>query len=159
MVENIVAKDTNIEQLLIIGGGDLKIARHIFNNYPLVKKITVCEIDPAVVEITEEFFPALRLTEEMKAKIEIVNLDGNDFLKNAAEQIKFDGIIVDCSDVCKDESISCSLFTSDFYRQLLAALKPSAAFSQMLTLEEVKPQFMMMVESSGFDSNIEFVIT
>lgn len=36
------------------------------------------------MKVTEEYFPELRLTAEMKEKIEIINHDGNDFLKNVS---------------------------------------------------------------------------
>jgi len=80
-----------------------------------------------VIEITEQYFPDLALTPEMKEKIEIVNLDGFEFLR--ITDVKFDGVIVDCSDVCGADSLSCSLFTHDFYQALLGSLKPGASFS------------------------------
>lgn len=67
------------------------------------------------------------MTPEMKEKIEIVNLDGFEFLR--ITEVKFDGVIVDCSDVCGADSLSCSLFTHDFYVALLGSLKPGASFS------------------------------
>lgn len=33
------------DHVLIIGGEDFVIASHILNHYPLVKKITLCEIE------------------------------------------------------------------------------------------------------------------
>ncbi|KAL4497401.1 hypothetical protein ABPG72_011336 [Tetrahymena utriculariae] len=158
MTDTILNKDTEYENVLIIGGGDLKIAHKLYNEYPKVKKITLCEIDPIVMEITEQYFPELQLTEEMKQRIEIINIDGSEFLKQSGD-LKYDGVIVDCSDVCGDDSLSCSLFTNDFYKRLLSALKPGASFSQMLTIDEVKPQFISMIENSGFECNIDFVIT
>lgn len=93
----------------------------------------------------------------MRDKINIINFDGHEFLKS--NTMKFDGVIVDCTDVCADESLSCSLFTNDFYRRLLGALKPGCSFSQMLTLDDIKPQFISMIENSGFNCNIDFVVT
>lgn len=65
MTETILNKDTEYENVLIIGGGDLKIINKLFNEYPLIKKVTLCEIDPTVMEISEQYFPELKLTEEM----------------------------------------------------------------------------------------------
>lgn len=48
ITSSILDKQTEYENILIIGGGDLKIAHKLYKDYPLIKKITLCEIDPAV---------------------------------------------------------------------------------------------------------------
>ena len=49
MTQYVLPKDRDLEQVIIIGGGDLLIATHILKNYPNVKKVTVCEIDERVI--------------------------------------------------------------------------------------------------------------
>lgn len=81
-----------------------------------------------MIEVTEKYFPALALTDAMRDRIEVVHLDGSEFLKNA-EGVKFDAILVDCSDISADDTLSCSLFNNDFYRKVISALKPGASFT------------------------------
>lgn len=49
MTESIFNQGTEYEHVLIIGGGDLKIAHKLYKDYPQIKKITLCEIDPTVI--------------------------------------------------------------------------------------------------------------
>ena len=45
MSRKVVTADKEYEHILIIGGGDLIIARYLLEKFPNVKKITLCDID------------------------------------------------------------------------------------------------------------------
>lgn len=51
MTQHILNENIEYEHVLILGGGDLKIVNRLYKKYPLIKKITLCEIDPIVKEI------------------------------------------------------------------------------------------------------------
>ena len=40
----------------MIGGGDMYIATYLLEDFPNVKKITVCDIDPKVTETVRKYF-------------------------------------------------------------------------------------------------------
>lgn len=56
MIKDVVKNDKDYEHVVIIGGGDLIIAAKLLEKYPNVKKVTVCEIDNRVIEVTKRFF-------------------------------------------------------------------------------------------------------
>jgi spermidine synthase len=56
MVEIVVKADKDYDHVVIIGGGDLVIATHLLREYPKIRKVTVCEIDSRVVEVTKRYF-------------------------------------------------------------------------------------------------------
>lgn len=56
MTDNVVSKSKQYEHVMIIGGGDLVIAAYLLKNFPNVKKVTVCDIDERVIEVTKHFF-------------------------------------------------------------------------------------------------------
>jgi spermidine synthase len=44
------AEKQELENVLIIGGGDCLVANHMLRRFPNIKKVTMCEIDRRVVE-------------------------------------------------------------------------------------------------------------
>ena len=62
MSRKVVTKDRDYEHILIIGGGDLIIARYLLEKFPNVKKITLCEIDKRVTDCTKEYFSCINET-------------------------------------------------------------------------------------------------
>lgn len=56
MVRHVVMKDKSYDHVIIVGGGDLLIAGHLLDTYPLVKKLTVCDIDERVIEVSKKYF-------------------------------------------------------------------------------------------------------
>lgn len=57
MTKNVILKEKTYENALIIGGGDLRIAAYILQEFPNVKKLTNCELDKVVTDTCEKFFP------------------------------------------------------------------------------------------------------
>ena len=84
------------------------------------------EIDGKVVELAKEFLPtisAAMIRQDPKLTVKIG--DGIGFM--AAAENEFDVIIVDCSDPIGPGE---GLFTEEFYKNTLKALKPDGLFVQ-----------------------------
>lgn len=101
-------------KILVIGGGDGGTIRELLR-YP-VEKISLVEIDPDVIEVSKRFFPNLSHSLNSE-KLEIINSDGAEFLKDSPEI--FDIIIVDSSDPVGP---SLSLFTENFVDSVISHL-------------------------------------
>ena len=71
---NVVQPGKAYDHVVIVGGGDLVIATSILKHYPLVKKVTVCEIDERVVEVTKRFFSFADIVDKEKetGRLEII---------------------------------------------------------------------------------------
>jgi spermidine synthase len=87
--------DPSEVRVLIIGGGDLGVAREILK-YPHVKHVLVVELDAKVVEMCSKYFQFTRdvLKDE---RVKVVYTDGIEFLRNYTGE-KFNIIISDLSD-------------------------------------------------------------
>ncbi len=102
------------KKILVIGGGDGGTVRELLKYS--VEKIFLVEIDPEVIEVSKRFFP--KISESLNSeKVEIINSDGAEFLRNSKEI--FDIIIVDSSDPVGP---SLSLFTESFLDDVLSHL-------------------------------------
>lgn len=115
----------NPEKVLIIGGGDGGVARECVR-HDCVKSVTMVEIDGKVVELAKEFLPtisAAMIRQDPKLTVKIG--DGIGFMADAENE--FDVIIVDCSDPIGPGE---GLFTEEFYKNTLKALKPDGLFVQ-----------------------------
>jgi len=56
MTKGVIKKDTEYNHVLIIGGGDILIANYLLDNFPKIKKITVCDIDERVTANVLKYF-------------------------------------------------------------------------------------------------------
>lgn len=132
MSREIVKEDKEYNHIMIIGGGDMLIANYLLENFPNVKKITVCEIDERVVENVRKYFKMsanINLSIE-EGRLEVVYEDGAEFAKKLAQKGELvDGIIVDCTDVWLEGCVASSLFTVEFYRALHSCMSVGARFS------------------------------
>lgn len=118
MVKEVVKRGQDYNHVVIIGGGDLIIAAHLLEKYPNVKKVTVCEIDNRVVEVTKRFFSFAEIIDrEIKnGRLEVVIQSGaahmEALLKENNGQGSIGAVIIDCTDFALDEnSIAAELFT------------------------------------------------
>jgi spermidine synthase len=103
-------------RVLIVGGGDGGSVREVLRHAP-VERVTLVEIDPAVIETARRFFPALA-TGLDDPRCEVVCCDGFDFLDGHPEG--FDVILVDSIDPVGEAA---KLFTSAFYGKVRASLR------------------------------------
>lgn len=105
-----MAVNPNIENVLVIGGGDGGTAREVLR-YPNVKRLVMCEIDELVFRMCEEYLPQTAGTVEKDSRTELIFDDGLAYVRNAKDK-SFDLILVDSTDPI---SIGEGLFTKEFY--------------------------------------------
>jgi len=137
MIETCLKKSKNYGHVLIVGGGDLVIATKILKEHPFVQKVTVCEIDQRVVEVTKKYFSFADIVEQeiTSGRLEVVIESGATYLKQLYEDPKnhgkLGGVIVDCTDFALNEdSLSSELFTPEFYSEIFHLLESGGGFSQ-----------------------------
>lgn len=99
----------NPEKVLVIGGGDGGILREVLK-HSSVKKATVVEIDPAVINICKEHMPTISKGAFNDKRANLVIADGASFVKETNE--KYDVVIVDSSDPIGPATV---LFSKEFY--------------------------------------------
>ncbi len=108
-----------LKNALVIGGGDGGTIRELFK-YNTVDKITMVEIDEAVVRASKQHLPTIA-TEFGNPKLNLIIGDGIKFIaETQAEQ--YDIIVVDGSDPAGPAE---GLFTKSFYANCMKALKPN----------------------------------
>lgn len=105
------------KNVLVIGGGDGGTLRELFK-YPRMEKVTLVEIDEAVIRASREHLPRIA-TEFSNPKLELVVGDGIAFAEKAKDAA-YDLIIVDGSDPVGPAK---GLFSENFYRHCRRALK------------------------------------
>lgn len=145
-------KDKEYDHVVIIGGGDLLIASHILKEYK-VKKLTVCELDEKVVEVTSKHFDfGLKLKENKNLEIEIENGAWYmDKLLKEGKENSLDAVIIDCTDFLLDsESLSAELFDTDFYLTVFKLLKLKSKFVQQITKSHYQDAVSERAVKGGF---------
>lgn len=106
------------KNVLVIGGGDGGTVREILK-YPSVEKVTMVEIDEAVVKASKQFLPGVSCELE-NPKLKVLFEDGIKFVEDSKEE-SYDVIIVDGSDPVGPAE---GLFSEKFYQNCHRALKP-----------------------------------
>jgi spermidine synthase len=107
----------NIQNALVIGGGDGGTVREILR-HPGVGKVTLVEIDEAVVEAARQHLPGISCALD-DPRLEIRFEDGIEFVKNSPDEI-YDLVIVDGSDPVGPAE---GLFSRNFYDNCYRVLK------------------------------------
>ncbi len=103
------------QNILVIGGGDGGTIREILK-YP-IKKVTLVDIDKRVIEVSQEYFPELSKGGFLDPRVEVVNADGTQYVKEQNE--KFDIIFIDSTDPTGPGAV---LVESDFLKDGAANL-------------------------------------
>lgn len=132
-------------QILIIGGGDGGTASQIVK-YPYIQKVDVVEIDQRVIEVSKKFLPKIAKGFE-DPRVNIIIQDGANFVINSPSNV-YDIIYVDCSDPLGPSS---SLFTEDFYRNLLRIIKKDG----IVIIQTESPQFSLDVMQSIYSKLVK----
>jgi len=160
MIEAAIKQGQAYDHVLIVGGGDLVIATKILKEYPLVRKVTVCEIDPRVVEVTKKYFSFAEIVaaEIASGRLEVVIESGATYLSklytDPGRHGKVGGVIVDCTDFALNEdSLSSELFTPDFYKEIFHLLESGGGFSQQITDLVCKDEFTKRAKLGGFEGH------
>lgn len=105
------------QKVLVIGGGDGGTIREVCK-YPGLEKVTMVEIDEAVVRACKTHLPGIA-SEFGNPKVDLIIGDGIKYVIEAAAD-SFDVIIVDGSDPAGPAE---GLFTKDFYANCKKALR------------------------------------
>jgi len=121
----------NAKNILVIGGGDGGTVREVLRHEG-VEKVTMVEIDGAVIDSCKEFLPKIAAAFN-DPKLELIVDDGIAFLKNAKANF-YDLIIVDGSDPVGPAE---GLFSVEFYSNCYNALKDTG----MLVAQGESPKF------------------
>lgn len=159
-----INKEKTYEYVVIIGGGDLPIAAHILEKYPNVKKLTVCEIDSRVVEVTKKYFEMGEICErEIKSgRLEVVTKGGAQYMEELIKEGKagtVGAVVIDCTDFALDEdSLAAELFTPTFYKNIYDLLGEGCGFTQQITKPFYREAFTERASKGGF-SKIDVFMT
>ena len=86
-----------------------------------VERITMCEIDAKVCEVSRKYLGTSTATSFGDARLTLVHQDAAEYVKGKADE--YDVVIVDSSDPVGPAE---TLFTSTFYRALRGAMRPGA---------------------------------
>ncbi|KJE94058.1 spermidine synthase [Capsaspora owczarzaki ATCC 30864] len=106
------------KSVLIVGGGDGGVIREVIK-HQAVEHITLCEIDPQVIEVAKKYLPSLAVGFN-DPRVTVHVGDGVEYMKQHAGN--FDVIITDSSDPIGPAS---ALFEQPFYAAMRNALKPN----------------------------------
>ena len=122
------------KRVLIIGGGDGGILRHVLM-HKKVSHVTMVEIEPRVIELTQRYMPQICGEAFDDPRANIVIDDGCKFVKESTEA--FDVIIVDSTD---PEGPGKVLFTPEFYADCKARLTPGGVMVTQSGVPFSQPQ-------------------
>jgi len=131
IVHPIMQAHGNVKKALVIGGGDGGTIREILK-YDGVEKVTMVEIDEAVIRASKEHLPGIA-SEFGNKRLDLIIGDGIQFVKDAKPE-SYDVIIVDGSDPVGPAE---GLFTAEFYNNCKKALKEGG----MLITQGESPMF------------------
>jgi spermidine synthase len=108
-------------RVLILGGGDGLALRNVLR-YATVEAVTLCELDPAVIEMATAVPEMLALTEDAFAdpRVELVVADAQEFIVDARSRPAYDVIICDFPAATSPELEP--LFRPAFYAKLAGSL-------------------------------------
>jgi spermidine synthase len=108
----------NPENVLILGGGDGLALREVFK-YPSIKKVTLVDLDPSMVNLfkSSEILVGLNKNSLNDPRLEVINQDAFKWIKNREE--KFDFIIIDFPD---PTSFSLGKLYSDYFYKGISRL-------------------------------------
>lgn len=95
LIHPVATAHPNPQNVLIIGGGDGGAAEEVMK-HPSIKKITLCELDIAVVNMSKRHFASVHRGVFDDPKLSLVIGDGAKFIDETCEQ--FDLITLDLTD-------------------------------------------------------------
>jgi spermidine synthase len=112
-----------VKNVLVIGAGDGGTIRELMR-HPGVEKVTMVEIDDAVVRASQQFLPTISC-EFNHPKLDLKIDDGIKFVANAPAD-SYDLVIIDSSDPVGPSE---GLFSETFYRDVYRCLKSGGVIS------------------------------
>ena len=106
----------NPKKVLIIGGGDLGVAREVLK-HKCVEHVDLCELDERVTELSKKYLPHMAEAASKDPRFHIHFEDGAAYV--AKKKNEYDIIITDSSDPCGPAQ---PLFNQQYYQNLYNAL-------------------------------------
>jgi spermidine synthase len=119
---------------LIVGGGDGGSAEELLK-HPSMTAVTLCEIDPAVVDIARRYLQQVHRGALDDPRLTLEIGDGFAYVMKSAEQ--FDLIVLDLTD---PGGPSTPLYTADFYRACARRLGPGGAMTLHIASPVAHPE-------------------
>ncbi len=121
----------DIRNVLVIGAGDGGTIRELLR-HPGVEKVTMVEIDEAVMRASQEFLPGIS-SAFSDPRLDLRVDDGIKFVMQATADA-YDLIVIDSSDPVGPSE---GLFTPSFYEGVFRALRPGG----VVTVQSESPSF------------------
>lgn len=114
------------KKILIVGGGDGGTLTEVLK-YPFVESVTLCEIDPYIIQASRSYFPEFNECWKDQ-RLSLVFEDANEYVKKKLDNC-FDVIIVDSSDPIGMAEV---LFEKEFYDNVYRILNPYGVMSAQM---------------------------
>jgi spermidine synthase len=105
-------------KVLVVGGGDGGVVREVCS-HDTVEEIVVVEIDPAVIDVSRQYFATTIATHFHDPRVTIIHADAATYMENPQYTNYWDVIIGDTSDPVGPAE---SLFQPKFYESMYRAL-------------------------------------
>ncbi len=125
--------------VLVIGGGDGGTVREALK-HSTVERVTLVEIDQRVVELSQEFLPAIS-SGLSDSRVEVLFQDGIEYVGNHPGE--YDVIMVDSTDPV---GMATGLFSESFYRGVRDCLTADGLFSQQTSSPFFNRPFLRRVQ-------------
>ncbi|MBI2853293.1 MAG: methyltransferase domain-containing protein [Chloroflexi bacterium] len=106
--------------VLIAGGGEGATTRHVLM-HPSVRSVVMVDIDSEVVDLCRDKMPEWHAGSFDDPRFELVIGDARKYIEQSDR--KFDVILLDIPESL-EQGPACMLYTTEFYRHVLACLKP-----------------------------------
>ncbi|AFY77891.1 MAG: polyamine aminopropyltransferase [Hydrococcus sp. C42_A2020_068] len=121
----------SVKDVLVIGAGDGGTIRELVR-YPGIERVTMVEIDEAVVRASKQFLPTISSAFN-HPKLNLLIDDGIKFVKEAADA-SYDLVIIDSSDPVGPSE---GLFTKSFYEDVYRCLRTGG----VVTVQSESPSY------------------
>jgi spermidine synthase len=121
----------HVRKVLVIGGGDGGAVTELMKHRS-VESVTLCEIDPMVVESCREYFPKISAGLS-DPRVRVVNGDGAAYVARFEEE--FDLVLVDSTDPVGPGA---ALYEKNFYQDIKKSMTKQGA----VVLQTESPVFM-----------------
>jgi spermidine synthase len=123
LIHPVATAHPNPQNVLIIGGGDGGAAEEILK-HPSITKITLCELDVAVVNMSKRHFASVHRGVFENPKLSLVIGDGTKFIRESAES--FDLITLDLTDPIGEAK---ALYSQAFFADCKSKLADGGALT------------------------------
>ncbi len=119
------------KSLLLIGGGvNGSLSQAL--QHPSLERIDYVELDPAVLDLAQEYFPAEWAPLRADPRVHVHNADGRLFLRTT--NLRFDVLIVNLPE--PQTAQLNRFYTLEFFREVASKLTPTGVFSFQLKSSE-----------------------